>query len=179
MRKIRNPRSLYHLRVVEFFLAPDGKLYEGWKTVLASAAVVFFAVSSVVYGLGVIFEPLRNELGWSTLVVSIGFSLRSEVGGVAAPFVGAALDRYGVLPVVRLGIGTSAVGVLLLSYAHSHWVFFTAVTLLAVGTTAAGGQVGHFATASWFRARRARAMSLMTLGGALGGVFSFLMALGV
>ena len=51
MRKIRNPRSLYHLRVVEFFLAPDGKLYEGWKTVLASAAVVFFAVSSVVYGL--------------------------------------------------------------------------------------------------------------------------------
>ncbi|MFQ3315672.1 MAG: MFS family permease [Candidatus Poriferisodalaceae bacterium] len=179
MRKLRNPKSLRHLRVVEFFLAPDGKLYEGWKTVLASAAVVFFAVGSVVYGLGVIFEPLRNELGWSTLVVSIGFSLRSEVGGVAAPFVGAALDRYGVLPVVRLGIGTSAIGVLLLSYARSHWVFFTAVTLLALGTTAAGGQVGHFATASWFRARRARAMSLMTLGGALGGIFSFLMALGV
>ena len=120
MRKLGAPKSLRQLRSVKFFLAPDGKLYEGWKTVLASAAVVFFAVSSVVYGLGVIFEPLRNELGWSTLVVSIGFSLRSEVGGVAAPFVGAALDRYGVLPVVRLGIATSAIGVVLLSYAVSY-----------------------------------------------------------
>ena len=42
--------------------------------------------------------------------------------------------------------------------------------VIAVGTSSAGGQVSLAAIATWFRVRRARAMSLMTLGGGMGGV---------
>ncbi len=162
-----------------FFTAPDGRLYEGWRVVTASAVVTLMAVGSIVYGFGSIFEPLRTELGWSTFVVSLGFSLRSEVGGVAAPFVGAALDRVGPRRVVRSGVVMSSVGVLALSFTTTVWWFFASVALLAVGTTAAGGQAGNHAVATWFRARRARAMSMTTMGGALAGVFAFLVAVGV
>ena len=135
-----------------FFTAPDGRLYEGWRVVTASAVVTLMAVGSIVYGFGSIFEPLRTELGWSTFVVSLGFSLRSEVGGVAAPFVGAALDRVGPRRVVRSGVVMSSVGVLALSFTTTVWWFFASVALLAVGTTAAGGQAGNHAVATWFRA---------------------------
>ena len=162
-----------------FFRSSDGRIYEGWGTVLSSAAVTLVAVGSVVYGFGAIFEPLRNELGWSAFVVSLGFALRSEVGGIAAPLVGMALDTVGPRTVVRAGVLASSLGVLLLSFTQELWQFFPAVALIAVGSTASGGQVGHHAVASWFRVRRARAMSFMTLGGAMGGFFSVIVAVGV
>jgi len=162
-----------------FFRSSDGRIYEGWHTVGGSALVTFVAVGSVVYGFGSIFEPLRNELQWSAFVVSLGFALRSEVGGLAAPLVGFALDHVGPQRVVRIGVLLSAAGVLSLSFTWELWQFFPSVGLIAVGSTAAGGQVGHHAVASWFRTKRARAMSLMTLGGAAGGLFPVIVAIGV
>lgn len=166
-------------RARRFFLSSDGRVYEGWRTVFSSAAVTLISVGAVVYGFGAIFEPLRTELGWSAFTVSLGFALRSEVGGLAAPLVGLALDRVGPRTVVRSGVLMSSVGVLALSFTYELWQFFPAVGLIAVGSTASGGQVGHHAVASWFRVRRARAMSMMTLGGAAGGFFSVFVAVGV
>ena len=40
---------------------------------------------------------------------------------------------------------------------------------IAVGTSASGGQVGLVAIATWFETRRARAMSIMTVGGGVAG----------
>jgi MFS family permease len=144
-----------------------------------TATVLMLATGSLVYGLTVVFDPIQAELGASTLLVSLGFGLRSEVGGLAAPLVGSALDRVGPTPVVRTGVVLASSGCLLLSFTTSFWHFVPAMLLIAVGTTASGGQVGNYAAASWFRVRRARAMSLMTLGGAAGGLFALLMGVGV
>ena len=45
------------------------------------------------------------------------------------------------------------------------------------GGSACGGQVGLVVTATWFRARRATAMSLLTLGGGLAGLLVVPMAM--
>jgi MFS family permease len=50
------------------------------------------------------------------------------------------------------------------------------MVVVALGSSAAGGQVGLTAIATWFRERRAFAMSVMTLGGGLGGVFVVVVA---
>ncbi|MFT5530088.1 MAG: sugar phosphate permease [Candidatus Poriferisodalaceae bacterium] len=166
-------------RARDFFTAEDGRIYEGWKVVGGSASVLLLATGSLVYGLGVVFEPIKTELALSTFTVSILFSLRSEVGGIAAPFVGMALDRVGPQSVVRVGVTISAAGCLLLSFATGLWVFVPAMLLIAVGQTAGGGQVGNHAVASWFRRRRGRAMSAMTLGGAAGGLVAVVVGVGV
>ena len=67
------------------------------------------------------------------------------------------------------GVITMAAGVVLMSFMETLWQFYGAMIIIAVGTSSAGGQVGLAATATWFERRRARAKSVMTLGGGLAG----------
>lgn len=59
----------------------------GWWVVFASAAITFLTGGTFFYGFGALFNPISNEFGWSRASISFAFSLRSEVGGLAAPLV--------------------------------------------------------------------------------------------
>ncbi|MBM4410412.1 MAG: MFS transporter [Chloroflexi bacterium] len=145
-------------------------VYEGWIVVGSAACVVLMIGASFFYGFGTIFTEVIDEFGWSVAATSLAFSLRSEVGGVAAPFIGVAIDRLGTQKVALGGVVVSAVGVLLMSEIQAIWQFYAAMMVIAIGSSAAGGSVGLVAIASWFEARRAFAMSIMTIGGGVGGL---------
>ncbi len=151
-------------------------VYEGWLVVGASAFTVLLIGASFFYGFGTIFNEVIDEFGWSVAATSLAFSLRSEVGGIAAPFIGTLIDRLGARRVIVGGIIVSAGGVFLMSLIQELWHFYIAMVVIAFGSSAAGGQVGLAAIASWFEARRAAAMSVMTLGGGLGGLLVVVIA---
>lgn len=153
-------------------LRPEPKpgIYEGWIVVIAAGFIVFLISSSFLYGFGAIFTSVREDFGWSAAATSVAFSVRSEVGGVASPLVGYWIDKWGPRRTLFVGIILMAVGVLCISVMQTLWQFYAAMLVIAIGTTAAGGQVGQSAIATWFRRRRARAMSFMTVGAGLGGV---------
>ncbi len=145
-------------------------VYEGW-IVVGSAAFIMLAMSaSFFYGFGTIFNEVIDEFGWSVAATSLAFSLRSEVGGIAAPLVGVMIDRMGPRRVMIAGLLVSALGIVIMSLIQEIWHFYVAMLVIAVGSSAAGGQVGLVAVATWFEQRRARAMSFMTIGGGLGGL---------
>jgi len=145
-------------------------VYEGW-IVVGSAAFIMLAMSaSFFYGFGTIFTEVIDEFGWSVAATSLAFSLRSEVGGIAAPFVGVLIDRLGPRRVMIGGLLVSAAGIVIMSLIQEIWHFYVAMLVIAIGSSAAGGQVGLVAVATWFEQRRARAMSFMTVGGGLGGL---------
>ena len=150
--------------------------YEGWTVVVAAAVVTLITAAPVFYGFGTIFTEIVDEFGWSVAVVALGFSIRNEVGGLAAPLTGAALDRWGPRLVVRTGVILLTIGLLALSFIHSLWQFYAAMFIVALAVSGLGGQPGHYAIATWFRRKRARAMSFMTLGGGAGGVVVVAMA---
>ena len=145
-------------------------VYEGWIVVGASALVVLLIGATFFYGFGTIFNEVIEEFGWSVAATSLAFSLRSEVGGIAAPFVGWAIDRLGVRRVLMAGILVTGGGVLAMSYIQNIWQFYAAMFVIALGGSASGGGSGIVAIATWFERRRALAMSLMTVGGGIGGV---------
>ncbi|RJQ12585.1 MAG: MFS transporter [Dehalococcoidia bacterium] len=145
-------------------------VYEGWIVVGSAAFVVLMIGASFFYGFGTIFNEVIDEFGWSVAATSLAFSLRSEVGGIAAPFIGVLIDRLGAQRVALGGVIISAVGVLLMSEIQAIWHFYAVMMVIAIGSSAAGGSVGLVAIASWFEARRAFAMSIMTLGGGVGGL---------
>lgn len=145
-------------------------VYEGWVVVGSAACVVLLIGASFFYGFGTIFNEVIDEFGWSVAATSLAFSLRSEVGGIAAPFIGALIDRLGAQKVALGGVVISALGVLLMSEIQAIWHFYAVMMVIAVGSSAAGGSVGLVAIATWFEARRAFAMSIMTLGGGIGGL---------
>lgn len=152
------------------------RVYEGWIVVGASGTTVLIIAASFFYGFGTIFTEVIDEFGWSVAATSLAFSLRSEVGGLAAPFVGVLIDRIGAQIVIVGGIVIVVAGVLGMSFIQEIWHFYVAMIVIAIGTSAAGGQVGLAAIATWFERRRARAMSFMTVGGGLGGLLVVLIA---
>jgi len=152
-------------------------VYEGWLVVSASAFIITMIGASFFYGFGTIFNPVIDEFGWSVAATSFAFSLRQETSGLAAPLIGYTIDRIGSTKVLLAGIVTMSIGVLLMSYMQSLWQFYATMVIIALGTSSAGGQVGLVATASWFERRRATAMSVMTLGGGLAGLFVIFIAM--
>ena len=148
----------------------------GWWVVFASAAIVFLTGGTFFYGFGALFNPIVNEFGWSRAATSFAFSLRSEVGGIAAPIVGFAVDRVGARRLMVIGVLTVALGFVLLSQVQSLWAFYGSVVVIAIGMSAAAGPVGMVAIAHWFRRRRGRALAFMTMGAGTSGVMVIVLA---
>lgn len=145
-------------------------VYEGWVVVGSSALVTLLIGASFYYGFGVFFTDIIAEFGWSVAATALAFSLRSEIGGLAAPFVGIGIDRYGARRVMIGGVLIAAAGVVGLSYIQSIVQFYIAMIVIAIGSSACGGQAGLAAIATWFDRRRALAMSISTLGGGVAGI---------
>ena len=114
-----------------FLRGEDGKVYEGWLVVAAAASVVSLIAGFFFYGLGTFFTEFQEEFAWSAAATSIGFSLRSEVGGIAAPLVGWALDRYPPRHLLRAGLLLSALGCVAMSYISQLWHFYAAMLMIA------------------------------------------------
>ena len=145
-------------------------VYEGWIVVGSSATVVLIIGAALFYGLSLFFNELIAEIGLSVAMTSIAFSLRSELNGIAAPFIGIGIDRYGPRAVTFFAVTVCSVGVLLLSMVQNSWQFFGVMVILAIGSSGGGGQTGLAAIATWFERRRSLAMSFSTLGGGVAGV---------
>jgi sugar phosphate permease len=119
---------------------------------------------------------LTNEFGWSRASISIGFSLRTELGGIAAPFVGFAVDRVGVRRLTLAGVVIVAAGFVLMSRVDSLLLFYVAVVVMAIGMSGTGGANASTVISHWFRRQRGRALGLMTLGGGAGGLSAIVFA---
>jgi sugar phosphate permease len=142
----------------------------GWWVVFASAALIFLTGGTFFYGFGALFNPIVDEFGWSRASVSLAFSLRSEVGGLAAPVVGFMVDRVGARRLMTMGVALVALGFLLMSRMQSLWTFYGAVVIIGIGISSAGYPVSMVAIAHWFRRQRGRAMAMMTAGAGTSGV---------
>ncbi len=151
-------------------------IYYGWWIVFAAASIVFLSAGTFFYGFGLLVGPLTAEFGWSRAAVSVGFSLRTEVGGVAAPLVGVLVDRVGVRRLTAVGIVIVAIGFVLLSRIESLAGFYVAIFVIAVGMSATGGANAATIIAKWFRRYRGRALGLMTFGGGMGGLAAIVFA---
>lgn len=144
--------------------------FYGWWVAFACAAVILLTAGTFFYGFGILINPLEDEFGWSRAAISVAFSLRTEVGGIAAPLVGVLVDRLGPRILMIGGIFIVAAGFLSLSQVSSLWTFYAAVVLIAIGMSAANGGVPNVVVTHWFRRRRGRALGLMALGGGLSGI---------
>lgn len=151
-------------------------VYEGWLVAGSSAFVLLLLSVSIFYGFGTLFNPMVEEFGWSVGATAFAFSVRSEVNGVAAPFVGALVDRLGTQRVMLVGIGIVSLAIFLMSFQQTLWQFYLLMLVTALGSSTSGGQVIMVSTVTWFERRRAVALSYATAGGALGGMLVWAVA---
>ena len=82
---------------------------------------------------------------------------------LAMPWVGWAVDRWGLRPLILLGLAAIGIGGIL-SLANQVWViWYLSIALVAVGGSAAVPLPGIAAVNNWFRRRRALAMAALML----------------
>ena len=144
--------------------------YYGWRIVAASAGLQFLISALLIQAFGAYVAVLSAEFGWSRTVLAGGAAIQSIEGALIGPLLGWLVDRFGPRAVVRAGVLTFAVGFLGFSTVSSIAGFYVAVTVIAIGASLSGYFPLSIALMHFFERRRARALSLMSLGLAAGGL---------
>ncbi len=136
----------------------------------AGAGLQFLVSALLVQAFGAYVAVLSAEFGWSRTALAGGAAIQSLEGALIGPVLGWLVDRLGPRTVVRAGVVVFALGFLAFSTVETIPGFYAAVTLIAVGASMSGYFPLSVCLMHFFERRRARALSLMSLGLAAGGL---------
>ena len=147
------------------------KIFYGWKMVFAAASLQFIQSMMLHQAFGAYVAVLIQDKGWSKTSVSGASALMSMEAAVIGPLLGWFLDRFGSRGVIKVGVIMFGIGFMLLSQIDSLLSFYGAVIVIAIGSSMAGYFPLNVGVIQWFEKKRARALSMVGLGLALGGMF--------
>ena len=121
--------------------------------------------------LGLFFNPLTREFGWTRTQISIVQTISRVVEAGTAPLAGPLVDRFGartLLPIGALVAGTALVGV---TFVESLWQFYVVRGFVAaIGFTLMGNLVTSVAINNWFIRMRGRALAISSTGASISNV---------
>ena len=146
------------------------KIFYGWKMVGAGAGLQFLQAGLLLQAFGAYVAVLSEELGWSKTALSGGAALQSIEGALLGPALGWLIDRFGPRVMVHIGIITFGLGFMFLSQIDTIGGFYIAIIIIAVGASLSGYFPLTISLVHWFHRQRARALSIMALGLAAGGI---------
>jgi MFS family permease len=132
---------------------------------LSFAQMVSWAL--LYYTFSVVQVPMTTELGWSTPLISGGFSLALLVYACAGPFLGSLFDRRGTWVPMLCGAFGGALVLALWSRVTQPSGYLALMALLGVAMAACLYEPAFYLIARWFPQRRAKAITVLTFFGAL------------
>lgn len=160
-----------------FLLRRRPAIFYGWWVVLSGTAIMALMGAFSYYGMGVFFNSIKDDLGWSAAALGAALSLARIQGGVLAPGVGFLIDKYGAQKLVLIGVVLSGLGFILLGQTMSVVYFYIIFIFLVQGGVSAGmGNAPMAAVTNWFSRRRATAHGVMNLGLSFGGILALPLA---
>jgi len=119
---------------------------------------------------GAYLAVLQAERGWSKTALSGAAALQQMEAAILGPVLGWFIDRFGPQGMIRAGIVVFGLGLMALSFTDSLPAFYAAFVVIALGSSLCGFFPLNVALINWFERWRARALSSMSLGLALGGM---------
>ena len=152
------------------------RLFYGWRMVGAATGMQFLQAALVNNAFGAYVAVLVEERGWSKTALSGAAALQQMEAALLGPVLGWLLDRFGPQVFIRIGVFFLGGGLMLLSTVDSLAGFYGAFVVIAMGGSLAGFFPLNVALIHWFERWRARALSSMSLGLALGGIATPLVA---
>src|SRR5258706_6154402 len=152
------------------------KIFYGWKMVAAATGMQFLQAGLMMQAFGAYVAVLSEELGWSKTALSGAAALHQMEVAILGPVLGWMLDRFGPRRFVRIGVVMFGVGLMLFSQVETLPAFYGAFIVIALGVGFCGFFPLNVAIIHWFERWRARAISSMSIGLALGGIIVPLVA---
>ena len=146
------------------------RVFYGWWIVAAGFLNQAFAAALLQRAFGSYSVLLRQEFGWSKTELAAAASMQQLENGMLGPLQGWFVDRFGPRLSMRLGVAAFGIGFLLFSRVQTLSQFYAAFLLMALGSNFGGFFPLSVATVNWFNKKRSRALSILQMGMALGGL---------
>jgi sugar phosphate permease len=146
------------------------KIFHGWYMVGAGCAMQFVQSCLLLQSFGAYFAILRDDRGWSKTELSGAAAMHQVEAAILGPILGWIIDRFGPQWVIRFGVLVFGAGFMLLSTIDSLLAFYGAFIVTALGASLCGFFPLNVSLILWFEKHRARALSSMQIGMALGGL---------
>ena len=148
---------------------PNGRRPHYAWIVLAVTFLVLLAAAGVRSTPGVLMVPIEGEFGWSRATLSLAVSVNILLYGLAGPFAGALMHRFGVRRSAAVALLLLASGTALSTVVTRPWQFvLTWGIVVGAGSGMAALVLGATIANRWFVARRGLAMGLLTASTATG-----------
>lgn len=147
--------------------------FHGWTLVRAGLFIQIMHSGLVFNAFSLFAAQLQGEFGWSNRTLGGAFALNRAESGLLGPVQGWMTDRFGPRWVIRLGAVIMAIGFLAFSTIDTIAGFYITYLLIALGSSLAGFLTITVAVVNWFEKKRSRALSISSMGFAIGGVIAF------
>jgi len=143
-------------------------IYYGWIVVGACFAVIAM-VAPLVASFSIFQPPVLDEFKWSRGSFAIALSIHLVFAGIATPFAGGMIDRFGPRRVMPVGALLTALGLILMSRSAALWHFYVAFGLIAAGGSSLLQHVPLTTlVANWFVRHRGAAIGIVSAGSGAG-----------
>jgi len=146
------------------------KIFHGWRIAGAASTLQFMQSALLTQSFGAYVALLAEERGWSKTSLAGAAAMQSMEAAILGPVLGWVMDRFGPQAMIRWGIVVFALGFFALSQLETLTGFYVSAVTLAIGASLCGYFPLTVAIIHWFERHRARALSLLSLGLALGGL---------
>ena len=135
------------------------------RSFLVALVVLTFAMNLIARGVpetfAVFLLPVQKGLGVSRADITLTYSVYMLTYGLAAPFAGELIDRFGARVAYGFGLASLGLGYLLASLATELWHYLLAVGLLGgLGAASLGMIVASSLLSRWFATHIGSIMSL-------------------
>jgi MFS family permease len=137
----------------------------------AGCGLQFLQAGLLHHAFGGYVAVLQDDRGWSKTALSGAAALQQMEAAILGPILGWIMDRFGPQGVIRVGVFLFGGGFMLLSRVETLLQFYAAFIVVALGSSLCGFFPVNVALIHWFERKRARALSAMSIGLALGGIF--------
>jgi MFS family permease len=145
-------------------------VFHGWRIAGAGAGISFLQAALLLHAFGAYVAVFSVEHGWSKTALAGGAAIQSIEGAVLGPALGWAVDRFGPRRMVQAGTILLSAGFVFLGSIQTIPGFYAAMVVIAIGASFSGYFPLSVALMHWFEKRRARALSVLGGGMALGGL---------
>jgi sugar phosphate permease len=158
-------------------MLPKRRIFYGWWMVAAGFGLQTMQAGLLQQAFGAYVAILREDFGWSKTALAGAAVIQQVESALLGPIQGWFADRFGPVTMMRSGIVIFGAGFMVFSQVESLAGFYASFALLAIGASLSGFFPLTVSLVHWFERKRARALSVMQLGYAAGGMLVPVVAL--
>ena len=149
-----------------------GRVFFGWYIVSGGIVVQILLGGLVMHATGFYVAALKEEFAWSATLFGIALAMTRIEAGALGPLQGWAIDRFGPRTMMRMGIASTALGMILFSFIENQASFFIFYFIVSIGAGVGGFMTLTVAVVHWFQRTRSRAMGYLMTGLAFGSLIT-------